>query len=152
MGENVFSASLLMKKLGGANDTVLPQGGISHVPVHAGGSCLKSSCPEGDLGIPEDMKTTQQCAPGNKSTLGSNRQSSANRSRQVNLPLFAALVRPHLMYCVQFHSTGEIQNYWRMQQGSTAPQQLSFKKRPGLLNLAKRRLREDLINVYKYLG
>lgn len=64
MGENVFSASLLMKKLGGANDTVLPQGGISHVPVHAGGSCLKSSCPEGDLGIPEDMKTTQQCAPG----------------------------------------------------------------------------------------
>lgn len=26
MGENVFSASLLMKKLGGANDTVLPAG------------------------------------------------------------------------------------------------------------------------------
>lgn len=74
-----------------------------------------------------------------KSTLGSIRQSTASRPRQVNLPLFAALIRPHLINCVQFHSTGETLSYWRMQQRVKAPQHLSFKEGLGLFNLAKSR-------------
>lgn len=157
-GENASSASLLMTKLGGAGDTGLHAGrNNSMYQYMLGATCLKSSCPEGDLGIPVDMNpssvhlwqtrlTVPWAALDNLLPAGQDK---------VNLPLFAALVRPHLMHCAQFYSTGEIQNYWRMQQGVKAAQHLSFKERLGelgLFNLAKRRLGEDLgnINVYKY--
>ena len=64
---------------------------------------------EKDLGIPGDEKldVSRQCALAARKancTLGCITSSVASRSRKAILPLYSALVRPHLEYCV---STGK---------------------------------------------
>ncbi|PKU43420.1 rna-directed dna polymerase from mobile element jockey-like [Limosa lapponica baueri] len=73
------------------------------------GQRMTESSPEEDLGVlvDEKLNMTLQCTlTGQKASciLGCIKRCVASRSREVILPLYSALVRPHLEYCIQLWS------------------------------------------------
>ena len=141
--------------------------GNLNVNYKMGDTVLGTTVKEKDLGvtISADMKVSEQCgiaaSKGNQ-ILGLIRRNITYKGKKLIIPLYKAIVRPHLEYCIQAwrpYRKKDIDTLERIQRRATKlipePRDLSYEERLkdcGLTTLETRRLRGDQIEVFKILN
>ncbi|XP_074934654.1 uncharacterized protein LOC142050170 [Phalacrocorax aristotelis] len=137
--------------------------GVQH---RLGPTWLESSSVERDLGVLVDRKLnmSEQCAAAAKRAnrlLGCIKKGITSREKEVTIPLYSALVRPHLESCVQFWSPlykkdvdrleGVQRRATKMAKGLGSLPYEDTLEELRLFRLEKRRPRGDLITMYQCL-
>ena len=141
--------------------------GNLNVNYKMGATVLGTTVKEKDLGvtISADMKVSEQCgiaaSKGNQ-ILGLIRRNITYKGKKLIIPLYKAIVRPHLEYCIQAwrpYCKKDIDTLERIQRRATKMipelRDLSYEERLkecGLTTLETRRLRGDQIEVFKILN
>ena len=141
--------------------------GNLNVNYKMGDTVLGTTVKEKDLGvtISTDMKVSEQCgiaaSKGNQ-ILGLIRRNITYKGKKLIIPLYKAIVRPHLEYCIQAwrpYRKKDIDTLERIQRRATKMipelRDLSYEERLkecGLTTLETRRLRGDQIEVFKILN
>ena len=132
-----------------------------------GDTVLNTTLKKKDLGltISADMKVSEQCgiaaAKGNQ-ILGLIRRNIVYKEKELIIPLYKTIVRPHLEYCIQAwrpYRKKDIDMLERVQRRATKMipklRNISYEmrlKECGLTTLETRRLRGDQIEVFKILN
>ena len=132
-----------------------------------GGTILSKTGKEKDLGVTmnANMKVSEQCRiaafKGNQ-VLGMIRRNITYKEKSLIVPLYKAIVRPHLEYCIQAWSPylrKDIDMLEKIQRRATKliPELRDLRyeerlKECGLTTLETRRLRGDQIEVFKILN
>jgi hypothetical protein len=135
--------------------------------VYSMGACdIENSTLERDLGlfVDSNIKFSHHCSLAAKNAnriLGQIRRNIEYKSKEVILRLYKALVRPHLEYCIQVwnpYLKKDIEILEKVQRRATKMipelKRLCYEDRLnelGLISLKKRRVRGDLIQVYKMI-
>ena len=141
--------------------------GNLNVNYKMGDTVLGTTVKEKDLGvtISADMKVSEQCgiatSKGN-TIIGLIRRNITYKGKKLIIPLYKAIVRPHLGYCIQAwrpYRKKDIDTLERIQRRATKMipklRDLSYEERLkecGLTTLETRRLRGDQIEVFKILN
>ena len=141
--------------------------GNKDVQYTKGGTVLNTTLKEKNLGltISADMKVSEQCgiaaAKGNQ-ILGLIRRNIVYKEKELIIPLYKTIVRPHLEYCIQAwrpYRKKDIDMLERVQRRATKMipklRNISYEmrlKECGLTTLETRRLRGDQIEVFKILN
>ncbi|CAM5115714.1 unnamed protein product [Eretmochelys imbricata] len=127
---------------------------------------LESTEEEKALGVLFDLRMTMshQCDIAVKKAnvvLGYMRRGISSSNKEVLVPLYKAMVRPHLEYCVQLRSPTFKKDEFKLEQVQRRAtrmiqgmENLSYERRlreRGLFSLTKRRPRGDMIAIYKYI-
>ena len=141
--------------------------GNTSMTYEMGGTILSTTVKEKDLGVTmnANMKVSEQCriaaSKGNQ-VLGMIRRNISYKDKSLIVPLYKAIVRPHLEYCIQAWSPylrKDIDMLEKIQRRATklipGLRDLRYEERLkecGLTTLETRRLRGDQIEVFKILN
>ena len=141
--------------------------GNTSMNYEMGGTILSTTVKEKDLGVTMDanMKVSEQCriaASKANQVLGMIRRNITYKDKSLIVPLYKAIVRPHLEYCIQAWSPylrKDIDMLEKIQRRATklipGLRDLRYEERLkecGLTTLETRRLRGDQIEVFKILN
>ena len=141
--------------------------GNSGMNYEMGGTILGKTVKEKDLGVTmnANMKVSEQCriaASRGNQVLGMMRRNITYKEESLIVPMYKAIVRPYLEYCIQAwnpHLRKDIDMLEKLQRRATklipGLRDLRYEerlKKCGLTTLETRRLRGDQIEVFKILN